>query len=195
MICCSHCTMNQEDFTNDVQAVLIETKPGPMFGRQENFIHGAINATTTSFLGIPYAEPPTGPKRFAPPIRIEGWVNRTHPYRALHERLLCADVDIGSNALYGVEDCLYINIYVPDNLRKRENIFSMRLPVMIYLPPRNPKHGVMPDPRLLAHEGNIIVATVAYRTGVLGYLSHRGHYAGNTPGNWGSTMQKRGDSN
>ncbi|HEY1295137.1 MAG TPA: carboxylesterase family protein [Chloroflexota bacterium] len=39
------------------------------FGR----LRGAIDEGVLAFRGIPYAQPPIGPLRFAPPARLEGW--------------------------------------------------------------------------------------------------------------------------
>ena len=153
-------------------AVVIDIKPGQLFGLRELFVYDNYNATTTTFLGIPYARRPVGHRRFQPPEHFEGWANLTSPYMALHKRLRCADIDFATGSVYGREDCLFLNVYVPDDLKKREYIYNLMFPVLIYLPPRAAMNTMLPDPRLLANEGRIIVVTIAYRTGVLGYLSH-----------------------
>ena len=158
-------------FVKDFPTVVLEIKPGILLGQQEIFLHNGINATTSSFLGIPYAEAPLQGQRFRPPVHVDGWINRTHPFQAFYERPLCADVDLASNTLYGSEDCLYINIYVPNGFTEVQ-AYLLMLPVMIYLPPRNAMNSVLPDPRLLVHKESIIVVTIAYRTGVLGFLSY-----------------------
>ena len=39
------------------------------FGR----LRGTVDDGVVAFRGIPYAQPPIGPLRFAPPARLEGW--------------------------------------------------------------------------------------------------------------------------
>ena len=119
------------------------------------------------FSGIPYAKAPLNRRRFKRSERFDGWRNFTTPYEALKEKPICADVDIMSEEIYGSEDCLYLNIYVPRDLKKIENIYLLNLPVMIYIPSRSRR---LPDPRLLAHQDNLTVVTLAYRTGVLGFM-------------------------
>jgi len=66
------------------------------------------------------------------------------------------------------EDCLYINVYVPRNISEVEHVNILSLPVMVFI------HGG-PFPAdggwLLAQYGDVLVVTVQYRLGVLGFLS------------------------
>ncbi|TRZ06895.1 hypothetical protein HGM15179_020214 [Zosterops borbonicus] len=74
---------------------------------------------------------------------------------------------------YGViesEDCLYLNLYVPteDDIRD-----SGKKPVMLFLHGGSYMEGTgnMFDGSVLAAYGNVIVVTMNYRLGVLGFLS------------------------
>ena len=87
------------------------------------------------------------------------------------------------------EDCLYLNIFVPDikvRVHKggkvaRDNVLKNGLPVLVWLhggqfqSGSSLKHGYIdehwsPDPRYLASLGKVIVVNVQYRLGSFGYL-------------------------
>ena len=88
--------------------------------------HAAPNATTVSeYLGIPFAVPPVGDLRFAPPLRYHGTGNLS----GLSTDRICPQADLGSEAaasaaqfpaflgaLAGIgqersEDCLTLNVW------------------------------------------------------------------------------------
>ncbi|XP_030648266.1 neuroligin-2b isoform X4 [Chanos chanos] len=69
------------------------------------------------------------------------------------------------------EDCLYLNIYVPtEDERERERGLK---PVMLFIHGGSYMEGTgnMFDASVLAAYGNVIVVTMNYRLGVLGFLS------------------------
>lgn len=63
-----------------------------------------------AFLGVPYAAPPVGHLRFAPPQKHHGW-NGTH--QATQYKPPCPQLPIRSGVTY-IEDCLYLNIWTPE---------------------------------------------------------------------------------
>ncbi|XP_072492053.1 pyrethroid hydrolase Ces2e-like isoform X2 [Notamacropus eugenii] len=77
------------------------------------------------------------------------------------------------------EDCLYLSIYVPDHTEE-----GAKLPVMVWI------HGgglffgsaSMYDGSILSATQNVIVVTIQYRLGILGFFSTGDEHA---PGNWG----------
>ncbi|OWK15676.1 hypothetical protein Celaphus_00004130, partial [Cervus elaphus hippelaphus] len=90
------------------------------------------------FLGVPFAKPPLGSLRFAPPQPAEPWtlVKNTTSYPPM-----CSQDPVGAQLLSDLftnrkenisltfsEDCLYLNIYTPADLTKRS-----RLPVMVWI--------------------------------------------------------------
>lgn len=98
----------------------------------------------TTYLGVPYAQPPIGQLRFAAPVTPpDPW---TEPRNAtefapsclqvpggkkLHEKLfrelLPADwMDPGVN-----EDCLYLNLYIPDGKFNGKNNFFILLNIKL----------------------------------------------------------------
>ena len=75
------------------------------------------DANITEFRGIPYAKPPVGPLRFAPPERPDGWtgVRRCIEWPDAAPQNFFDPV----TELYPLgkpkcsEDCLYINVWTP----------------------------------------------------------------------------------
>jgi len=124
-----------------------------------------------SYQGIPYAAPPVGPLRFKSP----------DPYQFVVGEL----VDVSGNSLVmcpqlapdpataelrpvGVEDCLKLNVYVP------ETPLDVLLPVMVWIHGGGLETGsnnyVDYGPLRLLDQ-DMIVVTINYRLGPLGYLS------------------------
>uniref|UniRef100_A0A3B4X2C7 Neuroligin-4, X-linked-like n=1 Tax=Seriola lalandi dorsalis TaxID=1841481 RepID=A0A3B4X2C7_SERLL len=153
------------------------------------------------YLGVPYARPPTGDRRFQPPEPPLPWpgirnVTQFAPVcpQSLDERSmlgdmmpswLTANLDIAATYLtHQSEDCLYLNIYVPTEegkgsqrteWRHKEDIHEEggQRPVMVYVHGGSYTEGTgnMMDGSVLASYGNVIVITLNYRLGVLGFLS------------------------
>ncbi|EDL92344.1 rCG51587 [Rattus norvegicus] len=141
-----------------------------------------------SFLGIPFAKPPIGPLRFAPPEAPEPWSGvrdgTSHPAMCLQDitamnmqafKLLKLTLPLIPMS----EDCLYLNIYTPNHAHEGSN-----LPVMVWI------HGgalvigmaSLYDGSMLAAMENVVVVTIQYRLGVLGFFSTGDQHA---RGNWG----------
>uniref|UniRef100_A0A3P9NBZ7 Neuroligin 3a n=1 Tax=Poecilia reticulata TaxID=8081 RepID=A0A3P9NBZ7_POERE len=138
------------------------------------------------YLGVPYAAPPVGEKRFMPPEPPSSWSgikNATHfapvcpqnIHNAVPEIMMpiwfTFNLDIVTTYIQDQhEDCLYLNIYVPteDDIRD-----TGAKPVMVYIHGGSYMEGTgnMIDGSVLASYGNVIVITLNYRVGVLGFLS------------------------
>ncbi|KAK3873204.1 hypothetical protein Pcinc_021773 [Petrolisthes cinctipes] len=130
------------------------------------------NITFLEFLSIPYAQPPVDHLRFKAPLPAEPWDGD------LDASKLPPSCD--QFTLLGREDCLYINIYAPqDALNTTEP-----LPVMafihggaFYLGSADIFHGF----EVLAERG-VVVAMMQYRLGIFGFFSTEDDVA---PGNQG----------
>ena len=150
----------------------VETFTGP--------IVGAASAAGQAFLGIPYAAPPVGDLRWRAPRPVAAW---TTPRPATELGPTCLqnlslDAQVGRRAtgpLLGQEDCLTLNVYAPPAAAAGQG-----RPVMVWI------HGGalllgssgQYDPSVLARNTGVIVVTINYRLGVLGFLAHpalRGH--------------------
>ncbi|XP_028635110.1 pyrethroid hydrolase Ces2a-like isoform X1 [Grammomys surdaster] len=138
-----------------------------------------------AFLGIPFAKPPVGPLRFAPPEEPEPWSGVRD---GTLQPAMCLQTDIMNlegmkemklTMLPMSEDCLYLNIYTPAHAQEGSN-----LPVMVWI------HGgalvggwaSMNDASTLAATEEIIIVSIQYRLGILGFFSTGDQHA---RGNWG----------
>ncbi len=87
------------------------------------------------------------------------------------------------------EDCLYLDLYIPRNLSRVEHINTLSLPVMIYIHGGDFQYGtaMLRGGHRLASHGDVIVAGINYRLGVLGFFSL---LADDAPGNFGLMDQR-----
>lgn len=97
------------------------------------FIKMFRTQTIVGYLGIPYANPPIGDKRFAPPniipnppswdgirngtiAQMQCWSDVRKPMKVHDEiffKILGIDTKATNNSQFS-EDCLYLNIFIPD---------------------------------------------------------------------------------
>jgi len=114
--------------------------------------------------GIPYAEPPIGDRRFAPPVPAEPWVGirDAGSYGPIAVQAPSAIVVPGEEQS---EDCLTLNVWAPEG--------GSDLPVMVWFHGGSFVSGsastLWYDGARLASRG-VIVVTVNYRLGPLGFL-------------------------
>ncbi|KAL5242170.1 hypothetical protein ACI65C_009580 [Semiaphis heraclei] len=135
-----------------------------------------------AFQGIPYAKPPVGPLRFKAPEPISPWkgvLNATsEPSMCIQKNLFMYQT---SDVLLGSEDCLYLNVYTS----KLPKIGVKNLPVMVWIPGGgfSSGHGGMRlyGPKYLMDK-DIVLVTINYRIGLLGFLSTEDDIL---PGNYG----------
>ncbi|XP_062580478.1 uncharacterized protein LOC134242419 [Saccostrea cucullata] len=153
---------------------IVETPIGKIQGTIR-VIPENLNSNVYVFYNIPYAKPPIGNLRFAKPIpfgRFDNIYNATNIGSACLQPALYSDIKSYS------EDCLQLNIYIPNNIST-----SNKKSVMVWI------HGggyavgsaVQNDGSILASKGDVIVVTVNYRLGIFGFFSlndatSRGNY-------------------
>ncbi|NGN67849.1 carboxylesterase family protein, partial [Streptomyces sp. A7024] len=119
------------------------------------------------YQGIPYAAPPTGTRRWAPPAPAGPWqgtLDATQPRAACPQTGATPPAGRKSDT----ENCLFLNVTTP-----RKSSPTPR-PVMVYLhgADHTDGEGAMNHAERLAVQGDVIVVTVNYRLGALGYLAH-----------------------
>ncbi|KAF5278663.1 hypothetical protein FQA39_LY00705 [Lamprigera yunnana] len=129
-----------------------------------------------AYRGISFAEAPTGDRRFRPPVPLPRNLSGQVVY-AVEDGPEC--VQLGYPVV-GVEDCLYMNVYVPQITNSSE-----LLPVMVwiygggFLFGQNSYSSYGPDYLL---DENVVVVTFNYRLGIFGFLSTEDEAS---PGNYG----------
>lgn len=146
--------------------LLVETKYGPVRGRQEGPVH--------VWRGLPYAQAPVGEGRFRAPQPPQPWneVRGATTFGAVAPQL-----SVGLESRFNVrpgaaqlpaqsEDCLFLNVWAPAAPGK--------YPVMVWVHGGSfvTGSGSMPlyDGARFAAQGEVVVVTLNYRLGVLGFL-------------------------
>jgi carboxylesterase type B len=131
------------------------------------------------FGGIPYASPPVGTLRWSPPQDPVKW--SPHILDASQFGTDCYQiVDPVMNPVAHPdrmsEDCLYLNVFRPA-ITESEKTSDRLLPVMVWFHGGAFQQGSANRPeynaRRLSHEEQVIVVTVNYRLGALGFLVSR----------------------
>jgi para-nitrobenzyl esterase len=147
----------------------------PAIETESGQLKGFINGNISEFLGIPYAAPPVGALRWTPPQSFGRWDGVRDASSFGSE---CTQGNQGS------EDCLFLNIYVP-NFKKDDDKHRSGMPVMFWIHGGGLTAGAGSDydPTPLVERG-VIVVTINYRLGYLGFfaetaLDSEGHDAGN----------------
>lgn len=129
------------------------------FGKVQGFVENGL----TIYKGVPFAAPPVGDLRWKPPQPHEQWGD------VLQATGFAPNPYQGDGKGNVSEDCLYINIWSP---AKRAD---EKLPVLVWIYGGGFSFGSSTDAvtngRHLARKG-VIVATVNYRVGSLGFLAH-----------------------
>jgi para-nitrobenzyl esterase len=148
-------------------------KPAPVRIAEGELV-GVATLRGKAWLGIPYAAPPVGPLRWRAPQPVVAW---TAPRPSLHTGHDCTQ-NLSPRALegkpggwfvHGSEDCLVLNVYAPSNA-----VAGQAWPVMVWLHGGGFVAGTAAnyDPSLLAQKQGVIVVTLNYRLGALGFLAH-----------------------
>jgi len=143
------------------QQVLIES--GTISGVHEN--------GTSVYKGVPFAAAPVGDLRWRPPARAASWTG-TRTADAFAPACTQVGVSMPGETPPAVsEDCLYLNIWTPANAKPAQQ----RVPVIVWIYGGGYNNGSASMPLYwgdqLARKG-VIVVTIAYRLGPLGFLAH-----------------------
>jgi carboxylesterase type B len=147
------------------RSIIIDTTLGKVIGKKKNGI--------VSYLGIPYAEPPLGRLRFRPPRPKRPWYPAIYKATEYSPECLQSElfVPLDESQLPRDEDCLYLNIWTPNDAGTRQQ--AELYPVLIWIYGGAFIHGGATQPqysgRQLAKKG-VIVISFNYRVGALGFL-------------------------
>ena len=149
-------------------------------------VRGLVGPGFRVFKGIPYAAPAVGQSRWQPPlppVRWDGVRDATKP------GLRCIQ-NVQSDPDYGratSEDCLNLNVWTPDGATP-----AAQKPVMVWIHGGGFANGSADiyDARWLATQGDIVVVTINYRLGALGFLAHPALARDGDAGNYGLADQQ-----
>tara|TARA_B110000014_G_C20125444_1_gene599066 strand:- start:3968 stop:5848 length:1881 start_codon:yes stop_codon:yes gene_type:complete len=128
--------------------------------------------------GIPFAEPPVGELRWKAPKRPAPWkgvLEATEFSSACFQPVSIIEGNTEPGKKWeGSEDCLYLNVWSPKLSLEEISKNDGQLPVMMWIHGGGNTIGATDiyDPSLLVSEHNLIVVTVQYRMGPLGWFRH-----------------------
>ncbi|MEU3513955.1 carboxylesterase family protein [Streptomyces sp. NPDC006654] len=131
-------------------------------------VRGAAHGGYRTFEDVPYAAPPVGRLRWAPPRPPVPWAgvrDATRPAHACPQP--AGEVPGGSTD----EDCLHLNVTTPDDASP-----ARPRPVIVWLHGGGLTTGAGSsyDAHRMVTRGDVVVVTVDYRLGALGFLAHDG---------------------
>ena len=159
----------------------------PIVRSTGGLVRGADVAGVDSFLGLPYAAPPTGKLRWRPPRPPASWsgVRDATQFGPSCPQALTGNPLLPPGKIS--EDCLYLNVYTP---ALHDHSGGGR-PVLVWI------HGgglVQDGARnydgtKLAADGTVVV-TINYRLGALGFLAHPALASHGAAGNYGLMDQQ-----
>ncbi|XP_038211108.1 neuroligin-1-like [Zerene cesonia] len=194
LVCCAAAISTHKYSTR-----IVRTKYGPLRGI---VVHS--HPQVEAYLGVPYATPPLGSLRYMPPVTPSQWRTtrladalgpacpQVPPAAAPHEDALLLHPRARLRQLERLlptlanqsEDCLYVNLYVPVNGAEVENE-KAGLPCLVFVHGESYEwsSGNAYDGTTLAAHGNVIVVTINFRLGVLGFLKTGAK--GSAQGNFG----------
>ncbi|XP_052869376.1 neuroligin-2 [Anopheles cruzii] len=185
---------------------VVHTKYGAVSGTIEH-LDGRHLDPVEAYRGIPYASPPVGILRFMPPVTgalwsgvkkadrfspvCPQWLPDIYNETAALERMPRGRLEYLRRLLPYLrnqsEDCLYLNIYVPTQAGSRESSNSQKFAVMVFVHGESYtwNSGNPYDGSVLASFGQILVVTINYRLGILGFLNANVDRFSKAPANYG----------
>merc|ERR1711959_140678 len=153
---------------------IVSTTAGKVQGEAVDFIY--------SFKGIPYAADTGGANRWTAPKIPEPWSDVRNATTFMDwcpqtvsngtswsdlENMIGMSLPSLNNPAPGIsEDCLGLNVYTPS--------LDENIPVMVWIHGGSLTNGAgsMYPGEVLANAGNVVVVTINYRLGFLGYFAH-----------------------
>jgi para-nitrobenzyl esterase len=149
--------------TEGIAAAPVRTDSGLVEGLSEDGV--------AVYRGIPFAAPPVGDLRWRAPQPPAKWsgVFKADKYAKLCMQPSNPMMGTGTDAPPVSEDCLYLNVWSPATSS------TEKLPVMVYIYGGGFIMGTASEPLIhgdrLAKKG-VIVVTIAYRVGPMGFFAH-----------------------
>lgn len=149
-----------------------QTGGGVVADAPVGILRGAVEDGVAVYRGIPFALPPMGDRRWKPPQAFPDWEGER---TAAAFGAACPQPASRPGSIYHTdslrttsEDCLTLNVWTPEGARGA--------PVFVWIHGGSliTGSGTLPmyDGAALARETGLVVVTINYRLGVLGYLAH-----------------------
>lgn len=182
------CSSDQQ--TASSSFALVADEKTKVFTEEGSVVGGIAENGARVWLGLPYARAPIGDLRWRAP---QPPTPRPDSLQATEFSSVCAQFasplggapeSVEAGQLWGNEDCLYLNIYAPSKP-------VGKLPVMFWMHGGGNivGHSGFYDGSLLAERHQLVVVTINYRLGPLGWWHHRafsGDSLEDASGNYGT---------
>eukprot|EP01065_Artemidia_motanka_P002757 TRINITY_DN11304_c1_g1_i1.p1 TRINITY_DN11304_c1_g1~~TRINITY_DN11304_c1_g1_i1.p1 ORF type:complete len:576 (+),score=181.59 TRINITY_DN11304_c1_g1_i1:95-1729(+) len=148
-------------------------------------VQGTALPGVNEFLGIPFASA----ARYQPPVDFHGKF-KTDPLVTTDFGPACMQVGNTVNETYGSEDCLFGNVWQPAGAKPGD-----KLPVIVFIYGGSNQFGETEayNGSAMAARHNVVWASVAYRTGPIGWMAFKEDVeAGRATGTFGMMDQQAG---
>ncbi len=138
---------------------------------QSGLVQGKLEDGVATYKGIPFAAPPIGNLRWRAPKPPMAWtgVRNADKFAPACIQVPIVNQDLGMESVTTNEDCLYLNVWTPAKSA------SEKLAVMVWIYGGGFTIGgtsvSLYDGMNLAKKG-VILVSVAYRLGALGFMAH-----------------------
>jgi len=185
-VCTTACDHNKDHGDGPI----VNTDSGPVRGSHYYVPH--LDLSGDAYLGIPYAKPPVDDLRFRYPQKIEKWRDVLDATELPNSCYQAPDEFFGANFSGSKmwnpntvvsEDCLYLNVWIPSTAVHHK---GKNLAVLVWIFGGGFYSGTatldLYDSKILASMNDIIVVSIGYRVGALGFLCLDSE---NAPGNVG----------
>ncbi|MET0533962.1 MAG: carboxylesterase family protein [Steroidobacter sp.] len=143
---------------------------GPVVHAPAGAVAGEASGRVHAFKGLPYALPPVGERRWKPPVEAPAWsgVRDATKFGSSCVQPKSRPGSIYFNELASRnEDCLFLNVWARSDARNA--------PVMVWIHGGALTSGSSSEPMYdgakIADRG-VVVVSINYRLGILGYLAH-----------------------
>ena len=148
---------------------MIQPSDAPVVPTSGGRVRGLVRPGSTAFLGIPFAEPPVGDRRFAAPVRHAGWrgIRDASAYGATPQRTALSEVTLIPEPSIPGDSTLNVNVFTP-----APGDEAAKLPVLVYI------HGggfLAGSPASPWYDGaafnrdGVVTVSVSYRLGFDGF--------------------------
>ena len=146
-----------------ISVALVKAQPAPVKVK-EGFLQGTFENGLTVYKGVPFAAPPVGDLRWRAPQPAAKWDGIHYADKFAPE-----PIQGGNPASGKSEDCLYLNVWTPAKTPDE------KVPVLVWIYGGGFNFGGTAEPTYngenLAKKG-VVLVSIAYRLGQLGFLAH-----------------------
>ena len=152
-------------------ALPVAAQTGPVARAPSGAVEGTTEEALNVFKGIPFAVPPVGAMRWRPPAPMKPWTS-IRPATAFGPACVQPQNKLGlvydaAAPMPVSEDCLTLNIWAPNDVKRAPVLVWIHGGALVTGSSREPLY----DGARMAARG-VIVVSINYRLGVLGYLAH-----------------------